>query len=70
VVQLVTFLLEQLPAADAAIAASAPRPDSRDARDEVMHEDLEQLSATLDELSDERVEELLKDLLASGSSDQ
>jgi acyl carrier protein len=70
VIQLVTFLLEQLPAAGSAVAPTAPRPDSRDARDEVMREDLEQLSATLDELSDERVEELLKDLLASGSSDQ
>jgi myxalamid-type polyketide synthase MxaD len=73
VAQLVTFLLEQLPAADSASAVAAATVASTDSRDEVVradHADLEQLSATLDELSDERVEELLKDLLASGNGEQ
>jgi natural product biosynthesis luciferase-like monooxygenase protein len=64
---LVTFLLEQLPGVEPLGSATVPRPASAV---ESIDADLDQLSAVVDQLSDERVEALLKDILASDSTVQ
>src|SRR4029077_21233579 len=67
VAQIVTILLDQVLAVDSTVPAPVFR---RHLLEENIQADREQLLATLDQLSDERMDELLKETLASDGSDQ